>query len=193
MDDKIIFKNLHLDGAQDFAQLRMLGMNYIRQLSAVEWTDHNLHDPGITTLEILSYALTDLAYRTSFSTEDLLTQESGFISEPSLSSFYPAQQALTTTPLTQLDYRKLLLKIDGIRNAWLTPLIAGDQDSSELAVYIDYAKTALSLDELNIIGQTNAKLHINGLYQVWLELEADSEFGSLNETALPITLKSLPF
>lgn len=193
MDDKIIFKNLHLDDAQDFAQLRMLGMNYIRQLSAVEWTDHNLHDPGITTLEILSYALTDLAYRTSFSTEDLLTQESDFISEPSLSSFYPAQQALTTTPLTQLDYRKLLLKIDGIRNAWLTPLIAGVQESSELAIYIDYAKTALSLDELNIIGQTNAKLHINGLYQVWLELEADPEFGSLNETALPITLKSLPF
>jgi hypothetical protein len=28
-----------------------------------EWTDHNVHDPSITVLEILAYALTDLQYR----------------------------------------------------------------------------------------------------------------------------------
>ncbi len=28
-----------------------------------DWTSHNTHDPGITVLELLSYALTDLQYR----------------------------------------------------------------------------------------------------------------------------------
>ena len=30
---------------------------------APEWSDHNAHDPGITVLEVLSYALTDLQFR----------------------------------------------------------------------------------------------------------------------------------
>ena len=41
-----------------------------------EWTDHNVHDPGITTLEMLGYALTDLGYRASFPIQDLLAGES---------------------------------------------------------------------------------------------------------------------
>ena len=28
-----------------------------------DWTSHNTHDPGITVLELLSYALTELQYR----------------------------------------------------------------------------------------------------------------------------------
>jgi hypothetical protein len=30
-----------------------------------DWTSHNTHDPGITVLELLSYALSDLQYRSS--------------------------------------------------------------------------------------------------------------------------------
>jgi hypothetical protein len=30
---------------------------------APEWTDHDAHDPGITVLEVLHYALTELQYR----------------------------------------------------------------------------------------------------------------------------------
>jgi len=33
-----------------------------------DWTTHNTHDPGITVLELLAYALTDLQYRSSAST-----------------------------------------------------------------------------------------------------------------------------
>ena len=32
---------------------------------APDWTAHNTHDPGITVLELLAYALTDLQYRTT--------------------------------------------------------------------------------------------------------------------------------
>ena len=50
----------------DFKGLREEGMNWIRTLSGDEWTDHNIHDPGITTLELLCYALTELGHRTEF-------------------------------------------------------------------------------------------------------------------------------
>lgn len=184
-------KNLVLRTAEDYAALREQGMTLIRQLTSAHWTDHNLHDPGITTLEILCYAITDLAYRTSFKTEDLLTGQSGFIAEPEMSSFFPAQQALTTTPLTLLDYRKLLLKIDGIRNAWMHPRRSAP--GSEIPVYADALAQKLTLDEFNSGGDENAMLHINGLYDVWLELEPDAEMGSLNETALPLVLRPAPF
>lgn len=39
------------------------------------WTDYNIHDPGITILEALCYALTDIAYRAGWDINDLLTPE----------------------------------------------------------------------------------------------------------------------
>ena len=53
-------------------QLYALGLKHIQRLSSEIWTDYNLHDPGITTLELLCYALTDLSYRASFPIADLL-------------------------------------------------------------------------------------------------------------------------
>ena len=60
------------DPALDQQQLFAIGLDHVRRLSRRLWTDHNIHDPGITTLELLAYALTDLAYRARFPLEDLL-------------------------------------------------------------------------------------------------------------------------
>jgi hypothetical protein len=30
------------------------------------WSDYNVHDPGITLLELLCYGITDIAHRTTF-------------------------------------------------------------------------------------------------------------------------------
>ena len=54
---------LEADPALDQKQLFALGLDHVRRLSRQQWTDHNIHDPGITMLELLAYALTDLAYR----------------------------------------------------------------------------------------------------------------------------------
>ena len=48
------------DPALDQQQLYALGLDHIRRLSRRIWTGHNKHDSGITTLELLTYALTDL-------------------------------------------------------------------------------------------------------------------------------------
>ena len=61
--------------SMDFAALREAGVNHIQDLAGKIWTDYNLHDPGITTLEILCYAITDLGYRTNLPVKDLMTSQ----------------------------------------------------------------------------------------------------------------------
>ena len=61
-----------LPQSSDYNFLRQKGLDYIEQLGSKLWTDYNIHDPGITLLEALSYAITDLGYRTSLNLKDLL-------------------------------------------------------------------------------------------------------------------------
>ncbi len=100
--------------AMDFERLRQLGIKYIQELAGEFWTDYNDHDPGITILEQLCYALTDLAYRTDFEVQDHLAgkknEEKPFFLPPVI---------LPCCPLTKLDYRKMLIDaVPNLRNAW---------------------------------------------------------------------------
>ena len=45
------------------------------------WTEHNMHDPGITVLEVLAYALTDLQYRTLDATGRALARRVALLAE----------------------------------------------------------------------------------------------------------------
>jgi hypothetical protein len=56
-------KNPALDLSQDFYELRRRGIGFVQKAGSDQWTDYNVHDPGITILEALSYAITDLGYR----------------------------------------------------------------------------------------------------------------------------------
>ena len=47
----------------DFYFLREKGVEYIESLGSSLWTDLNTHDPGMTILEMLCYAITDLGMR----------------------------------------------------------------------------------------------------------------------------------
>ena len=63
--------------ATDYAFLREDFIREIERLTGDAWTDFNAHDPGITILEQLCYALTDLGYRAGFSVPDLLAEGGG--------------------------------------------------------------------------------------------------------------------
>lgn len=191
-ESAVIDKNKVLLPAQDYYFLREKGIEYIQSLSGAIWTDHNLHDPGITILEILCYALTDLGYRTGFDIADLIASPSGAADPPEISSFFPANEVLTASPLTINDYRKLLLKIEGVRNAWLDPMMdptqEGNYKESEVPVYADCLAGGLSCDPLNALGDENPQVRLSGLYRVLLELDIDDKLGSLNETKLTFTV-----
>ena len=135
----------------DFTALRNEGLKHLGALSGKLWTDHNLHDPGITTLEVLSYAILDLGYRTSRPIEHLLAPTTENNKDD---NFFTPNQILTNNPLTIMDYRKLLLSLPEIRNAWLMV-----SDASKLAILKD--------------GKPSNDLTINGLYKILIEPNFD--------------------
>ena len=106
--------------ALDHLSLFALGMDQVRLLAGREWTDHNVHDPGITTLELLAYALTDLSYRATYPIADLLAAETDNAASMR-GQFFTARQILPAGPLTTADYRRLLIDLEGVKNAWITP------------------------------------------------------------------------
>lgn len=101
--------------ALDFASLRSEGLAIIRRLAGETWTDHNAHDPGITILEQLCYALTDLAYRAQYDLPDLLASAG----EDPYASLYGPAEILPTSPVTLTDLRKLVIDVPGVKNAWI--------------------------------------------------------------------------
>jgi hypothetical protein len=70
-----INKSTKLNPSEDYNFLRREGIKHIEKLAGDVWTDYNTHDPGITLLENLCYAITDLAYRTGFDMKDLLAKK----------------------------------------------------------------------------------------------------------------------
>lgn len=101
--------------SEDYAFLRAEGLRYLEKVAGL-WTDFNSHDPGITLLEVLCYAITDLGYRAGLPVEELLSD-----GQPDTlrRHFLSAARALPSAPVTELDFRKLLLEIPGVKNAWL--------------------------------------------------------------------------
>jgi hypothetical protein len=168
------------DPALDQQQLYSLGLSYVRDLSRRIWTDHNVHDPGITTLELLSYALTDLSYRASFSVEDLLAS-GGTGTTPG--PLFTAREILPNRPLTSLDYRKLLIDLPRVRNAWIEtvdqtlfadpiagklyatkPALAGIRDvhvRGLLRAVIDFSDDVKPADRPAVLADVRARLHQN--------------------------------
>ncbi|MDR7334595.1 hypothetical protein [Roseateles asaccharophilus] len=91
-----------------FDELRARGLTLLQKLSGRVWTDHNLHDPGITLLEQLCFGLTDIVYRAGFPVADHLTGPDGRIDHAD-QSLHPPSEALPCRPTTIGDYRRHLL------------------------------------------------------------------------------------
>jgi len=89
----------------NYAVLRETGMEWIRLWARDSWTDHNVHDPGITLLEASSYSMTELGLRLQLDVADLLRsgERRGAV------DFEPAHQVLPMGPVNVQDLRSVLL------------------------------------------------------------------------------------
>ena len=102
-----------------FARLREQGISWLQAVSGQAWTDHNLHDPGITMLEQLCFSLTDLVYRADFPVADHLTGPDGTIDHAGL-SLHPPAEVFPCRATTAADMRRLLLDaVPGLDDATL--------------------------------------------------------------------------
>ncbi|MCT8339872.1 hypothetical protein MG296_07390 [Flavobacteriaceae bacterium TK19130] len=158
---KTLVKNTTSGDDLDFDFLRKKGIEYIESMGSALWTDYNSHDPGITILEVLAYAITDLGARMKLPMEDILAEEGN--REYLKQQFLTAEKALPIKPVSPSDYRKLFIDIPGIKNAWLR--------RHEKTVYADCKNHALAYKPFEVDTKYQKEFVLNGLYDVLLDFD----------------------
>jgi hypothetical protein len=126
-----------------YEKLYQEGLEIVQNLSGGIWTDFNEHDPGVTILENIIYALTELDYKAKLPIKDLLIEAEGKQLSSGDNGLYIASDILTTGPITVLDFRKLFYdEISNVKNVWMETVNEED----------------------------DASLNIKGLYHLYLEM-----------------------
>ncbi|UPU34349.1 hypothetical protein M1B72_12900 [Geomonas paludis] len=167
---------------QDFYRLRREGIGFIEQMASRLWTDYNESDSGIAIHEALCYAITDLGYRTGWDIRDLLAPAtpSGDPKHPFPNQpFFTARTILTVNPWTESDFRRLLIDLEPVRNAW----IVCKECACDTAYYAWCGDDGLALSYRapELARRTPLQVWPLGLYEALLELEADPDAGDLND------------
>ncbi len=168
--------------------LREQGIEHIERLSGKLWTDYNLSDPGITILEILSYAITDLGYRSNYSIPDILAPNPSGPTQ-NLKNFYTAREILPMCPVNFDDYRKLLIDCEvhdpndpdcpfaGVRNAWIEK-----SPNAEIPIYKNNLLDALSYQPQDPLNPE--EVFVKPLYNILLEFDRCENLGDLNANTI---------
>jgi hypothetical protein len=176
--------------------LRDDAIAYIQRLSGKIWTDYNSHDPGVTILEVLCYAITELGYRASFDIRDILADNPDTKAHCDCRNFYTAREILPNVPVTIDDYRKILIDVDvynpedpacahvGVKNAWIEP-----SSGNEVAIYVHKTESELGYTpdpHVQAFGDVkpSGQLVPGILYEILLEFETCDTFGDLNENSI---------
>lgn len=161
-DALFIVRKPVLDPSTDFAHLRREGLQWVERLAHELWTDYNVHDPGVTMLELMCYAITDLGYRTGYDIKDLLTEEERGV-PVNRSQFHTAYEVMTCAPVSFDDLRKLLIDIPGVRNAWI-------EKHQSVRYFLEPANATLT-DAAKPGGQSVQNDPLGGLFDVLVEYE----------------------
>lgn len=141
----------------DYADLRTMGVRLLESLAGEQWTDFNSHDPGITILEQVCWALTDLGYRLDHPIPDLLAEGTADSGTGSLRGIAPPAESLGCAPVTLADLRRLVLDIDGVSNVWIEP-----DDSPDPRLYYHRERHTLGSEEI----PETQPLRLRGLWRV---------------------------
>lgn len=148
--------------AVNYQKLLEQGMLLAGKYSGEIWTNFNHSDPGVTILQNLCYALTELGYKTELPIADLLTNKYGKIEYHD--HFFKPEKALTTSPVLIKDYKKLILnefpfvkqiyfqsyQMSGARY-WLQPLI----EINTLAYHVNQKAELIDQVDLFLTQYTN--------------------------------------
>ncbi len=157
-------KSVATNNDLDYSYLREKGIEYIAALGGSIWTDYNSHDPGITMLEMLSYAITDLGMRIDLPLADMLTSQDPL--KNINKQFYKASEILPNKPVTAAHYRKLFIDLPGVKNCWLRKF--------NKRVYVDCTHSKLSYSKAIYNGIPASKrddFTLKGLYKLVVDYD----------------------
>lgn len=142
----------------DFARLQAEAGQLLERLATRQWTDFNTHDPGVTILEQLCYALTDLAYRIHHPMQDLLARgREGDLPGP--------LKILTSDPVTSDDKRRLALALDGVANVWV--------DAAESPLQVYYQARPRRQLRFEPVTPDASPEPLSGLHRILVQVESD--------------------
>lgn len=138
----------------NFALLKDKALTYIQRNNKGTWTNLNQSDPGVTILDQLCYALTELGYCNNFPIKDVLTNKEGKLKVKN--QFYLPENILTTSPLSIDDFRKFVIdNTKNIANVQISP-VKTSINASE-AVYKTSILIDRTIDKTKKIEVTNYK------------------------------------
>jgi hypothetical protein len=180
-----------------FADLFEEGIKLAQQFSGDHWTDFNYHDPGVTMLEYMIYALMDLSYRSNLPIEDLFLMGTDDFNNERENLLYAPHDVFPTDPYTSEDYRKMIIdRVKLVKNAWVNPvhldpaghkglfeiLIQAQDDVNDLEadhleqeiqkLFHQYRNLGHDLSVLKLL--TNIPLSLVG--EIYLETDAVAEY-----------------
>lgn len=178
-----LVNNPVLDPSQDFYRLRREGIGFVQKAGSDQWTDYNVHDPGITILEALSYAITDLGYRLDWDIEDILAPKTP-PADPKQpypnQTFFSARRILTINPTTSDDFRRVLIDLPSVRDAWM--ICKSCACEASYWAYCDLnGQLVARFGKPQNPPNPAKEVWALGLYEALLELEDDPELGDLND------------
>lgn len=160
-----------------FAALRQQAIALAQMLSGERWTDFNYHDPGVTLLEALCFALTESVFGAAQPLTDQLTAPDGRIHYHRL-GLHAAEDILPCRPCTVPDYMRWLLdRVPGALQAHAA--MPGDDGLWQLGLEVTTAQTegATSAAARAYWAQRNLGEDLDGLPQVlqprWCRLQLD--------------------
>ena len=157
---------------QHYASLRDEAIIGIQSYAGSKWTDHNEHDTGITTIDAISFALTEQGYFNNITVRQLLQLYGK--ADALVKDFFDQKAVLHNAPVTLFDWRKFLIDQDIIRNVWLIPL-----------TNITEPKLLFKDNQYNFVD--GVQINPKGLYDILLEWSPDSVLGELNGNILSVS------
>jgi len=101
--------------ALNIEYLKQKSVEFLHELCRNKWTDFNLHDPGITTLEILCLAINELAYRSNFDIEKIITIKK----DEQINSYLNKDTILPVKIVTHDDLIKKLKHVINVANLFI--------------------------------------------------------------------------
>lgn len=187
-EPKFISKELDQKEGLDYSFLKKKGLEHIQELAGENWTDFNQHDPGVTILEQLAYALTELGYRSNLDFKDLLASQKV---KPEKDTFYTVSEILPTNPITTTDFRKIVIdRVEGIQNIWILPLNSFTKRRNLKGLYIAFIdvdtthpdgvdairkKTLDLLNHYSNLGEAFEDVYVLKEQEIYVQCEIDLE------------------
>lgn len=163
-----------------YSRLWQQTLDDVQRMSGTVWTDYNVHDPGVTLMDIATYALVENDYKLGFPHLDYLTGENG-VFLPEQFGLYRPVEVYTTAPVTTEDYRKLFFsRIPDLENIWLDadPATGGYTVRAVLSPFKDNPETIRQQIETIYQSHRNLCEHLDQVeisHPEELEFHADFE------------------